>query len=100
MSSRTGLKGWAEAKAQRKHSGQQVVQLSQRTRRPQTTHEGQKNKRSVNTMSGLNGSRGEVFVSLGWRSREKSQQSWSLVKLRRTREDLIAEPVNRISCGI
>lgn len=54
----------AEAKAQRKHSGQQVVQLSQRTRRPQTSHEGQKNKRSVNTMSGLNGSRGEVFVSL------------------------------------
>lgn len=61
----------AEAKAQRKHSGQQALQLTQRTRRPQTFHEGQKNKCSVNTTSGLNGSRGEVFVSLDGEVRRK-----------------------------
>ena len=54
----------AEANAQRKHSGQHVPQVTQRTCRQQKLLKGQKDKSGVKMMFGLSGSRVEVLVSL------------------------------------
>lgn len=54
----------AEEKAQRKHSSQNVLQLTQETCRQQKLLPGQKNKCGVNMIFNRSGSRKEVLESL------------------------------------
>lgn len=91
----------AEAKAQRKHSGQQVVQLSQRkyAGRRQPTRGRRTNACEYNVWSKW--IQGWSVCVPWWRSREKSQQSWSLVKLEaKSREDFDCWACESYSCGI